>query len=486
MSHAAKPYVEILAEFASARPHEECLAFDEERLTWRELELRSNRLARSLKASGVKARDFVMIALKNEPLFIVATFACWKVGATPSVVSYRLTDKEFISITELLKPSALVLSEQINWDGQPPRVKEDASQSSAPLELDETMVSQPWKAMTSGGSTGRPKVIVLSAPPLFVPEVSRMDLPENGVVLCPGPLYHNAPFTVTIFALLRGNKVVVMKRFDAAQTLEHMERHRVNWVLLVPTMMHRIWKLGMERLATCDLSSLKTVMHMAAACPVWLKQNFIDWLGPERVLELYGGTEGIGVTIINGREWLAHRGSVGKPYQETRIYDENGAVLPAGEVGEIYFRKYEGEPIYKYLGAEPKQREIWESLGDMGYLDEEGYLYIVDRRTDMIVSGGVNIYPAEVEAAIESHSAVVGAVAIGLPDEDLGNRVHALVQVGEGVSTKSLREELLAHLEGELTKPKWPRSFEFVTEALRDDAGKVRRSQLRQERLNAN
>ena len=448
MSKAAKPYVEILADYASTRPHEECLAFDEERLTWRELDLRSNRMARSLKASGVKQGDFVMIALKNEPLFIVASFACWKIGATPSVVSHRLTEKEFIAITELIEPSALVLSEQINWDGKPPSVEEDSSHSSAPLEFDQMMASQPWKAMTSGGSTGRPKVIVLSASPVFEPEDSRMELPRDGVVLCPGPLYHNAPFTFTVFALLKGNKVVVMNKFDAAQSLQLIELHRVNWVLLVPTMMHRIWKLGMERLGTFDLSSLKTVMHMAAACPVWLKQNFIDWLGAEKVLELYAGTEGIGLTIINGRDWLAHRGSVGKPIQETRIYDENGTVLPAGEVGEIYFRKYEGAPIYKYLGAEPRQRENWESLGDMGYLDEEGYLYIVDRRTDMIVSGGVNIYPAEVEAAIDSHSVVVGAVAIGLPDEDLGNRVHAIVQVGEHVSFQGLREELLSHLEG--------------------------------------
>jgi bile acid-coenzyme A ligase len=216
---------------------------------------------------------------------------------------------------------------------------------------------------------------------------------------------------------------------------------------------------------------------MAAPCPAHLKEQWIDLVGPDRLYELYGGTEVISVTTISGTEWLEHRGSVGRPLMgEMVILDEDGNRAPAGDVGEIYMRRPEGTPpTYRYLGAEPKERDGWESLGDLGWMDEDGYLYISDRRTDMIVSGGANIYPAEVEAALESHPQVLSAVVVGLPDDDLGQRAHAVVQA-DGPLAES---DLLAFLAERLVRYKLPRSIEVVNEPLRDDAGKVRRSAVR-------
>jgi bile acid-coenzyme A ligase len=221
-------------------------------------------------------------------------------------------------------------------------------------------------------------------------------------------------------------------------------------------------------------------MHMAAPCPPYLKQAWIDWLGPERIMELYAGTEAQAATFINGVEWLEHRGSVGKPLiGRMQICDADGNPLPPGEVGEVWLRSDAG-PTYKYIGAEARAREDgWESLGDLGWMDEDGYLYLADRLTDMVLVGGSNVYPAEVEAALDEHPAVMSSCVIGLPDDDLGNRLHALVQLSDEVSDADL-----ATWCGErLTKYKVPKTFERVDEPLRDDAAKVRRSQLRAERM---
>lgn len=231
------------------------------------------------------------------------------------------------------------------------------------------------------------------------------------------------------------------------------------------------------------MSHLKALWHLAAPCPAWLKEAYIEWLGASVIWELYGGTEGTGSTIISGAEWLNHRGSVGKPGENTemKIVDENGETLPAGEVGELYIRPVTGPgSTYRYIGAESKAIDGgWESLGDLGYFDEDGYLYLADRHTDMILSGGANIYPAEVEAAIDAFPSVRSSAVIGLPDEDLGNTVHAIVDAPDGITEDALQ----AHLNERLVRYKVPRTFEFVNEPLRDDAGKVRRKQLPVDRI---
>ena len=227
---------------------------------------------------------------------------------------------------------------------------------------------------------------------------------------------------------------------------------------------------------------------MGAPCPAWLKAAWIDWLGPDRIFELYGGTELIGTTLITGREWLMHKGSVGKvqPGSRMRILDEEGRDCPAGEIGEIYFLPDRGKSsTYEYIGAEARAVGEWETLGDLGYVDEEAYLYIVDRRTDMIVSGGANIFPAEVEAALDQHPEVQSSIVIGLPDADLGQRAHAIVQIAGASPARGDDDGLRDFLSERLVRYKIPRTFEFTDDNLRDDAGKARRSKMRDDRISA-
>ncbi|WP_312010339.1 AMP-binding protein [Bradyrhizobium neotropicale] len=301
-----------------------------------------------------------------------------------------------------------------------------------------------------------------------------------------GPLYHNAPFVGSFHCLFGGNHVVEMGRFDPLRALELIERYRVNWVNFVPTMMNRIWRLPHEQRESFDMSSIRVVFHMASVCPQWLKQAWIDWLGPDRIMEVYGGSELFGGTVITGREWLTHKGSVGKVQTgyRMRIFDEQGNECAPGEVGEIYFLPDKGpNSTYEYIGAQAKSVGGWQTYGDLGHVDEEGYLYIADRRTDMIVSGGANIFPAEVEAALDQHPDIQSSVVIGLPDSDLGQRTHAIVQIAQEARERTNDDALRAFLSDRLVRYKIPRTFEFTNENLRDDAGKARRSKLREERI---
>lgn len=452
-------------------------------VTRRELDLHTNRLARVYSELGVAEGHMVTIALPNGIEFYEACVAAWKLGAVPQPVSARLPKAERDAIVDLANPSLVVGVEEAD---QPRRATVPAGYEPDPALDDSPLperVAPSWKAPTSGGSTGRPKIIVSgtegvfdSAPRTF----SRME--PGGCEVVPGPLYHNGPFTYSMQGLFMGKHLAVLSRFDPSLTLELIERHRCDWILLVPTMMHRIWRLPEEEKQSRDLSSLQVVLHLAAPCPAWLKRAWIEWLGPDVIHELYAGTEAQGVTWITGQEWLEHPGSVGKPIlgSAMKILDAEGNELPPGEVGEIYMRRPpDTPPTYHYVGAEPKVLDGWESLGDMGWMDEDGFLFMADRRTDLILVGGSNVYPAEVEAALELHPAVRSCAVIGLPDEDMGHRVHAIVQADAEVSDDELREFLAERL----VRYKVPRSFERVDEPLRDDAGKVRRSALRDARL---
>jgi bile acid-coenzyme A ligase len=280
---------------------------------------------------------------------------------------------------------------------------------------------------------------------------------------------------------------VITPRFDPADTLRLVEQHRSQWLYQVPTMMHRIWRLGDAQRSRYDVSSLEIVCHIAAACPVWLKEKWIEWLGPDRIWEVYSGTEAIAATVIGGREWLERKGSVGRLMTgaRVRILDEQGRDLPPGEVGEIYFMATNGKgSTYHYLGAEPRTLGEWETFGDLGRIDEGGYLYLADRRTDLIISGGANVYPAEVEAAIDSHPSVLASVVVGLPDADLGQRIHAIIEVREGAPPPEL-DALRGFLAERLASYKLPRGIETTRERLRDDSGKVRRGAWRDARIQA-
>ena len=474
----------ILAYWADQDPEKPILTHEGTTLSRAELEARSNRLARAYGELGVKEGDFVTIALPNCVTFVEAVFATWKLGATPQPVSYRLPAGELGQIVALAAPSLLVGAAPEAHQGTvclAPGYCPDPALSDAPLpEITTTY----WKAMTSGGSTGRPKLIVSKDPATVDLLEERLGLSPEQVALMPGPLYHNGPFSLSMIALQMGHHLIITSRFDAAETLELIERHGVQLMYLVPTMMQRMWRLPGAQRDRYDVSSLLVVWHMAAPCPAWLKEAFVEWFGGDVLMELYGGTEAQGFTTISGTEWLSHRGSVGKPQDgfQMKVVDDEGNILPNGEIGEIFLLPDAGQgATYFYIGAEAKAVEGgWESLGDLGYLDDEGYLYLTDRRSDMILSGGANIYPAEVEAAIDLHPSVRSSAVIGLPDEDMGNLIHAIVDVPD----QSLEvEALLAHLSQQLVRYKIPRTFEFVTEPLRDDAGKVRRQALRAQRL---
>lgn len=478
------PIGHLLAHHAARDPRRPAITMGEQMLTRTEIDVRSTQRARQLQQLGVKQGDMVTMALPNGFEFYETAFAIWKLGAIPNIVSPRLPDGELGAIVQLVDPKLVVGVDPSRMPGRqvlPGGTPVDTSLSAEPLP---TAVSPYWKAMSSGGSTGRPKIIVDHMDGRHDPNMPYVLQQVDDVLLNPGPLYHNAPFISMSMGLFTGAHIVDMGRFDASEALKLIERYRVGWVTFVPTMMSRIWKLPAEERLAADLSSLRVVIHLAAPCPVWLKEAWIDWLGPDRILEGYGGTEQQGATGISGREWLEHKGSVGKVATASRmkILNEQGDECATGEIGEIFFLPDAGKnSTYHYIGAEAKSSGDWESLGDMGYVDADGYLYLVDRRTDLILSGGANIYPAEVEAALDAHPDVLSSAVVGLPDEDLGQRVHAIVQRRPDSSLSA--EDLLACLAGQLVRYKIPRSIEFVDSPLRDDAGKVRRSALRDERV---
>jgi Acyl-CoA synthetases (AMP-forming)/AMP-acid ligases II len=473
----------VLKRQAATTPDAVAVSYDEDSLTWRELDARSNGRAAQLLKTGVARDDMVAVALANGTAHHEWTFGAWKAGATPCILPYRLPAHELSAIVELAAPRVIVGSPGLPWtDGEriaadSPLPPEAASILGAPASS--------WKAVASGGSTGRPKLIVDHGPPSLTAQIDQLidlvGMPRGGTILNPGPLYHNAPFLFTNLALVAGSRVVGMARFDPEKWLQLVEREQVEWCFLVPTMMHRIWSLAPEIREAYDLSSLKRIVHMAAACPVWLKRAWIDWLGPDRILEGYAGTESPG-TMIAGAEWLRKPGSVGRVAADTiTVRNADGQICAPGEIGEIFFPAASAERFH-YIGASPRLDDAGRmSLGDMGYVDVDDYLFLADRRTDMIIRGGANIYPAEVEAALDEHPAVASAVAIGLPCDEFGHRVHAILEARPGVTLEIADVE--AFVAERLAPYKRPESYELVEIPLRDDAGKVRRGALRDERL---
>jgi bile acid-coenzyme A ligase len=480
-------YPRRLADLAAADPDRPAITDERRTITRAGLEELASDTAEAFAARGVGQGDIVVLALTNSIEFLSAMIAAWKVGATPTPVSSRLPKRELDGIVELAAPALIVGVEPAEhpgvcclpagWSPEP------APPAAREARLD--TVSDPWKGMTSGGSTGRPKLILNTAPALIDPEARPLlMMTPNGTLMMPGPLYHNGPFMWSVTGLLAGNHVILGGKFDAQRTLELIDRHRPESMYVVPTMMARISKLPEGVRARYDVSSLKVVWHLGAPCPPWLKETWIEWLGPEVIWELYAGTEAQASTIIGGVDWLAHRGSVGRPLSgEMKVVRADRTDAEPGEIGEIFMRpKDPGLLTYRYVGAEAKRLDGgWESLGDMGAIDADGYVYLADRQTDMILAGGSNVYPAEVEAAIDEHPRVRSSAVIGLPDDDLGNRIHAIVQSDDG--TPIDLDDLRAHLAERLVRYKIPRDFEFTTESLRDDAGKIRRSALRAARI---
>jgi bile acid-coenzyme A ligase len=464
-----------LGALAAADPDAPAITCAGESVTRGELERRTNQLAHAYRDLGVTPDSMVTIGLPNSIEFLAAAIAAWKCGATPQPISARLPAREREAIIELADPSLVVGVDPSEVAGRPVvPAGFDPGGDDSPLP---PLAARAWKAPTSGGSTGRPKLIVATQPAevdSVEPFARLLGMVDNGATLITGPLYHNAPFLLSSCTLVLGGHVVLMPRFDAAEAVALAAEHQTDWVYLVPTMMGRISRL--EDRSAFPPEALRVVMHMAAPCPPWLKREWIEWIGGHRLWELYAATEVQAATILTGDEWLAKPGTVGRPViGEMKVLDTQGQPVPPGTVGELWMRRGAGEgPTYRYVGAEARASDGWESVGDMGSIDEDGYVFLADRKGDLILVGGANVYPAEIEAALTEHPRVRSAVVIGLQHPDLGQVPHALVELDGEVAD----EDLTAHLAERLVSYKVPRSFERVSEPLRDDAGKVRRSDL--------
>ena len=453
-------------------------------VSWSELDHRANQGATRLARAGVGAGDIVVVGLPNSIEHATATLGAWKLGA--SVLPLR-SDMPAWERSRLLDVAgaSLVVGDWSN--GTPPDLSKSDIAASWTLDAAapaEDVAPLFTRLLPTSGSTGTPKIIVKPSPGYFVLEEAMRAVTgeESSVTLCASPLYHNNGFAFCYPLLLNGDRVVLMEHFDAALAIDLIERHRVTMTVMVPTMLQRIARL--EGVDGRDFSSLLRVIYGGASLPEWVARKWLELVPPERFVFVYGGSEQLGTTMCTGKEWLERPGTVGQAVAcDIRILDSDRQDVPTGEVGEIWMRLHDDEDPFSYIGIptpEPIQGG-YRSFGDMGRLDADGYLYISDRRRDMIVTGGVNVFPAEVEAVLSEHPGVSDAVVIGLPDPEWGHRVHALVEPAD-LADPPTADELRDFVRSRLSGPKVPKAFEMVARLPRTSAGKINRSALAEER----
>jgi len=473
------------AELAAAHPKKPAVIFlpqtgEERVVSWRELDRASNRIARLLAARGVHEGATVVVGVVNSPEHILVTVAAWKLGALMLPLRAILPARERDAILAIARP-ALIFAD---WEDvaypviHPADLSLAAAYDDAPLPNDPP---HPGKAIASGGSTGRAKIVVdrTTHPVRYAARAARLGGAHGQVQLLCAPLYHNSPFLAAYGGLADDHTLVLMEHFDAEQAVAAIERHRVNYAYMPPIIMRRIIMLPGVR--DRDFSSIQAIQSSAAPCPPWLKQAWIDLIGAAKVYEVYGSTEGVGATTIRGDEWLVHPGSVGLPLScELRILDAGGTEVPPGTVGEIYMRPIATPgPTFTYVGGAQMNAtdDGFYSVGDLGWVDDAGYLFIADRRVDLIITGGANVYPAEVEAALHDHPAIADLAVIGVPDEEWGRRVHAIIQPLDAAHPPALAD-LNVQARERIASYKVPKTYEIVDELPRNEAGKIRRSAL--------
>ena len=465
--------------------------------TYRELDERSNQLARLWHERGLRRGDHVAVLLENHPRYFEVVWAALRSGLYYTPVNWHLTGPEAAYIVADCGARSVVSSVAM-------ADRLDEVDVEVPLLLDgdrpgwerfeDLVAGQPTAALPqepegagmfySSGTTGRPKGILFPLPDRTVHDehpIVRYQSPiANGpddVYLSPAPLYHTAPVVTCSLAHRTGATTVVMERWDPEACLAAIERYRVTSAQFVPTMFVRLLKLPEAVRLRYDLSSLRLVTHAAAPCPVEVKRQVIEWLGPI-VWEYYAGSENVGSTLIGPDEWLAHPGSVGKPrFSTVHICDDQHRELPVGQVGDIWFDtpdaafEYHGDPAKTAAARSP---EGWYNLGDVGYVDDDGYLYLTDRQSFTIISGGVNIYPQETEDVLVLHPAVADVAVIGVPHDDLVEEVKAVVQLLDpSQAGAEMEAELLAFCRARLAAFKCPRSVDFDAALPRQDTGKL-------------
>ncbi len=478
MSYGAR-----IAELAELAPSGDALRFvridgDEVVLTWPELHRRSTRIAHALRARGVGRGDRLAVGLRNSPELVTSVFAAWKLGAVPVPVRWDLPEWERARVLEVVDAALSLGADDLGW----------LAATAAPEGGDDTplpdVVSPRTHGICSSGSTGSPKVILMDKPAVFDETVgvpfaaSWQTVPRPQVVLVPAPMYHTNGFA-TLLSLLAGDRLVVLEKFDAARIVDLIEAHHVTTFTATSTMLQRIADLpDVDRR---DLSSIEWILQGAAVIAPTLVRRWIALVGAERFFQSYGMTEGIGLAAIRGDEWEEHPGSVGRGFRgtEIRILDPDGHELPSGETGEIYMRSPAGG-MFRYLGGAllpPRTAEGFSTGGDLGWLEPEGFLHIVDRRVDMIVSGGANVYPAEVENALVDHPGIADVVVIGLQDPEWGRRVHALIEPADPTAPPTV-DDVRAYAKERLAPYKVPKTVEFVDVIPRSEATKVSRAAL--------
>jgi bile acid-coenzyme A ligase len=427
----------------------------------------------------VTCGDRVALGMRNSPQLVLATLAAWKLGATPVTVRWDVPGWELERLLAVVGARAFLTAGDEPWV--------DATALRPPPELPDVVAPQAY-GICSGGSTGTPKVILSDRPGVFDPRHGTPIAEHWGpvarpqTILVPSPLYHSTGFGM-LFGLLAGDRLVVMERFDAGRMVDAIERHRVTTFTATPTMLQRVADLpGVDER---DLSSLVWITQGAAPMPASLVHRWAGLIGAERLYMAYGMTEALGFTAIRADEWVARPGSVGRGIRgtEIRVLDGDGKDVAPGEPGEVYLRSPAGA-AFRYLGDVPPPASTgdgFHTVGDVGRLDDDGFLYLLDRRVDMIVTGGANVYPAEVEAALVDHPLVADVVVIGLRDERWGRRVHAVVEPADPERPPA-EDEVIAYARARLAPYKVPKTVELVAAMPRSEATKVNRRAMVDER----
>ena len=483
------------------------MAASGETVTYAQLDARSNQVAQLLRARGIKTGDTVALCMENHPWFFCLTWGFQRAGVHYVCISSRLTPPELAYILEdsgakLLFGSAYLaplLDEVAALKPDVPQLRLGVDAEGAIAAMPTTPVPDERAGVDmlySSGTTGRPKGVKIPLPEdpaidqtnvLVQLAMMAYGINENAVYLSPAPLYHAAPLRWSMTVHKIGGTVVVMEKFDPEAALATIQKYTITDSQFVPTHFVRMLKLPPEVRAKYDVSSLKCAIHAAAPCPVPIKQAMIEWWGPV-LYEYYAGTEGNGSTFITSHEWLDHPGSVGKALSGIlHVCDEAGDEVPRGTEGQIFFEPTEGMMPFEYHNdpaktADSKNQHGWSSLGDVGYQDADGYLFLTDRKSFMIISGGVNIYPQEIENLLVTHPKVADAAVIGAPDPDMGERVVAVVQPMDMADAgPALAEELLAYLAPQLSRVKMPRQIDFRAELPRELTGKLYKRHLRDE-----
>jgi long-chain acyl-CoA synthetase len=465
------------------------------------LDARADRLGRALRRRGLEPGAAVALVARNRPEFVEVWAASRRAGYRLTPVNWHLTADEIAYIVEDCEARALVVD--VTVPPGPELAARFASlvdvvltvggSAAAGEPYDGVVEAEPAAPLDdpspgtlmlyTSGTTGRPKGVRKQAVPPRVDNLAGYD--GSSVHLCTGPLYHAAPLNISMLSpLSNGATVVLMDGWSGPETLRLVAAHRVTHTHMVPTMFHRLLALDRSAREEHDLSSLRLVVHGAAPCPVGVKQAMIEWLGPI-VVEYYASTEGA-ATLVDSTTWLRKPGTVGRPPPDlVLVGDDDAHPRPTGEVGTIWIKSLPGEE-FEYFGDPDKtarsQRGRWYTLGDLGYLDEDGYLFLAGRSAELIISGGVNIYPAEIDAVLLEHPAVRDVATIGVPNDEWGEEVLAVVEPAAPVEDpERLATELLAFVRARLAAFKCPRSVEFVGALPRQDNGKVYRRALRDE-----